>query len=162
MTREIRIPSSIYSRLEKHACGFDTPINVIERLLDYYENSNPADSELVTNQPSVKETRSYGNSVEDWKEAAEIALGFKQGTTSLDDNADFIRNIYEKFCQGQPAYGVSGTNALEALLQIFKQYNPDKYDNAVLGLKKSIEQSDKPFVKMRKMIERVTGESFKR
>lgn len=37
MSRVIRIPVEIYTRLEKHAQGFDTPANVIEKLLDYYE-----------------------------------------------------------------------------------------------------------------------------
>ena len=37
MGNVIRIPSEIYSRLEGHAEGFDTPANVIEKLLDHYE-----------------------------------------------------------------------------------------------------------------------------
>lgn len=37
MSQVIRIPESLYSRLEKHADGFDTPANVIERILNYYE-----------------------------------------------------------------------------------------------------------------------------
>jgi len=39
MSQVVRIPSSIYERLEKHASGFDTPVNVIKRLIDYYEKS---------------------------------------------------------------------------------------------------------------------------
>lgn len=35
----IRIPDHIYSRLEKHAVGFDTPASVIERMLDVIESS---------------------------------------------------------------------------------------------------------------------------
>jgi len=45
MSHVIRIPSSIYARLEQHAQGFDSPSNVIEKLLNHYdgvpENSNP-------------------------------------------------------------------------------------------------------------------------
>lgn len=37
MSHVIRIPPEIYARLERHAKGFDTPANVIERLLDHYE-----------------------------------------------------------------------------------------------------------------------------
>ncbi|GAA5316345.1 MAG: hypothetical protein AseanaTS_15490 [Candidatus Pelagadaptatus aseana] len=37
MSHVVRIPHEIYSRLEKHAQGFDTPANVIERLLNHYE-----------------------------------------------------------------------------------------------------------------------------
>ncbi len=38
MSQVIRIPQHIYSRLEKLAEGFDTPANVIDRLLDHYES----------------------------------------------------------------------------------------------------------------------------
>ena len=37
MSQVIRIPANIFSRLEKHAVGFDTPANVIEMLLNNYE-----------------------------------------------------------------------------------------------------------------------------
>lgn len=39
MSQVIRIPKSTYKRLEARVEGFDTPANVIERLLDYYEKS---------------------------------------------------------------------------------------------------------------------------
>ena len=38
MSHVLRITSQLYQRLEAHAKGFDTPANVIERLLDYYED----------------------------------------------------------------------------------------------------------------------------
>ncbi len=34
---QIKIPSEMYERLAKHAQGFDTPKNVINRLLNHYE-----------------------------------------------------------------------------------------------------------------------------
>jgi len=37
MSQVIRIPSKIYFRLTQHAVGFDTPANVIEKLLNHYE-----------------------------------------------------------------------------------------------------------------------------
>jgi len=37
MSKIIRIPADVYMRLEKHAHGFDSPANVIERLLNSYE-----------------------------------------------------------------------------------------------------------------------------
>ncbi len=42
MSQVIRISESIYSRLEAHVQGFDTPANVIERLLDFYEEYHPS------------------------------------------------------------------------------------------------------------------------
>lgn len=51
MSPVIRIPDPIYSRLEGHAKGFDTPSNVIEKILDYYEKqhgiSSPQDEEIT-------------------------------------------------------------------------------------------------------------------
>lgn len=37
MNYSIKLPAHLYQRLEKHAEGFDTPVNVIERILNYYE-----------------------------------------------------------------------------------------------------------------------------
>lgn len=37
MEHQITMSSVLYKRLESHAKGFDTPTNVIERILDFYE-----------------------------------------------------------------------------------------------------------------------------
>lgn len=44
MSQVIRIPESLYKRLESHAIGFDTPAAVIERFIDFYETHNPGSS----------------------------------------------------------------------------------------------------------------------
>ncbi len=41
MSQVIRISDDLYKRLESHAAGFDTPSNVIETILNAYENVNP-------------------------------------------------------------------------------------------------------------------------
>lgn len=45
MDKTIRIPNELYRRLESHASGFDTPSNVISRILDMHESvhGKPAD-----------------------------------------------------------------------------------------------------------------------
>jgi len=48
MSRTIRIPSDIYKRLENHAQGFDTPANVIERLLNSYEGIPPQNASFTS------------------------------------------------------------------------------------------------------------------
>lgn len=53
MSHVIRIPNDLYRRLEAHTIGFDTPSNVIERILDVYEGvasiEKPVDcNELIT------------------------------------------------------------------------------------------------------------------
>jgi len=37
----VRISTETYSRLEKHAVGFDSPSNVIDKILDHYEGADP-------------------------------------------------------------------------------------------------------------------------
>ena len=39
MSQVIRIPEALYQRLENHAQGFDTPANVIEKILNFYEST---------------------------------------------------------------------------------------------------------------------------
>lgn len=53
MSQVIRLSADLYRRLEQHAKGFDTPMNVIERLLDYYEAEGEI-SELEENNNQLK------------------------------------------------------------------------------------------------------------
>ena len=41
MSQVIRISDDLYKRLESHASGFDNPSNVIETILNAYENVKP-------------------------------------------------------------------------------------------------------------------------
>ena len=40
MSQVIRISDELYNRLEAHASGFDTPSNVIEKVLDAFDGTN--------------------------------------------------------------------------------------------------------------------------
>ena len=40
MNYSIKLPPHLYERLERYAEGFDTPVNVIERILNHYEGIN--------------------------------------------------------------------------------------------------------------------------
>lgn len=63
MSQVIRIPESLYKRLEFHTIGFDTPASVIERILVYYETHHPnakvsiSDLESRTSEHSRHESR---------------------------------------------------------------------------------------------------------
>ena len=57
MSQVIRIPSNVYSRLERHAQGFDTPANVIEKLLNHYEGVNFQEEKSPTK--GKKDTTKY-------------------------------------------------------------------------------------------------------
>ncbi len=61
MSQVIRIPSDVYARLEQHAEGFDTPANVIERLLNHYEGNSQASStkKLVPRSSNGKDKTKY-------------------------------------------------------------------------------------------------------
>jgi hypothetical protein len=58
MEQQITMTSALFNRLESHAKGFDTPTNVIERLLDYYEKHQnrltPKDNEKPKESLPVK------------------------------------------------------------------------------------------------------------
>jgi hypothetical protein len=44
MDKEIEIPIELYERLSFYAKGFDTPANVIERMLNFYEEQKGVES----------------------------------------------------------------------------------------------------------------------
>lgn len=54
----VKISPETYSRLEKHAVGFDSPSNVIDRILDHYEGADFTTGVEASTQ--VKETSSPG------------------------------------------------------------------------------------------------------
>ena len=53
MSQVIRISESIYGRLESLARGFDTPGNVIERLLEFYEKHHSSAPSPVKSPPRI-------------------------------------------------------------------------------------------------------------
>lgn len=62
MTPTIEITKDVYSRLEKHVVGFETPSNVISRLIDSFEKKENAIS-LPSYQDSTrkKDARLFSN-----------------------------------------------------------------------------------------------------
>jgi len=60
MSPVIRLSSDIYKRLECHASGFDTPANVIEKLLNHFEGVTPEQALKSASKRSVKRhTKKY-------------------------------------------------------------------------------------------------------
>ncbi len=51
MSQVIRIPINLYERLKNHAQGFDTPSNIIERILNYYEENTKEHTTILEEQP---------------------------------------------------------------------------------------------------------------
>jgi len=52
MSQVIRISDQLYKRLEEHATGFDTPSNVIERILNFYEGLDELTQGDLNDQPT--------------------------------------------------------------------------------------------------------------
>ena len=101
------------------------------------------------------------NTVKDWIEHVEIAMGFKQGDTKIGDPI-WTKRIYEDFCNGRSSFGATGTNVMEAVLRVIKKYNPNKYKMALNGLKDTIEherEMGKPLIKLGKMYERMRDDT---
>ena len=99
------------------------------------------------------------NTVEDWIEHVEIAMGFKQGDTTIGTPV-WTEKIYKDFCNGEYSFGATGTNVMEAILLVIKKYDPSKYDSALTALKKTIEferKKGKKLIKLAKMYERMSG-----
>jgi len=59
------------------------------------------------------------NTVEDWIEHIEIAMGFKQGDTKIGGPI-WTKKIYKDLCNGENSFGATGTNAMEAILLVIK------------------------------------------
>lgn len=59
MEKQITISTNLYKRLEAHAVGFNTPQDVIARILDYYEsNSGQAVNKVLLKNIDDKPIRS--------------------------------------------------------------------------------------------------------
>ena len=48
----VKISTETYSRLEKHAVGFDSPSNVIDKILDHYEGTDPTPG-VTASEPAI-------------------------------------------------------------------------------------------------------------
>ena len=171
MSQVVRIPTNIYTRLARHAKGFDTPVNVIERLLNHYErngysstdehskNSSSGKADLRGFVTETSETKTRQNTVEDWKEHVEIVMGYKEGETNIG-TPSWTKKIYVDFCNGEASFGATSAKGIEAVLLVIKEYLPNKYNLALAGLRKTIENGraeGKPLVKLGEMYQRMGG-----
>jgi hypothetical protein len=96
MSPVIRVTEKTYKRLESHATGFDTPSNVVNRLLDFYE-TNSRGKTAVKLEPIAK-----GNKIEPsrtphkWTKDDDIVafylyrFGTDDLNTSLEEIADYL------------------------------------------------------------------------
>lgn len=83
MSPVIRISDEIYKELEKLAIGFDTPVNVIERLLEQTENANK--------KPVQKNNSKY------------IKKRSKMTEETVEAIYSYAKDVYEKKMQKEDA-----------------------------------------------------------
>jgi len=100
--------------------------------------------------------------VKAWKEHIEIVLGYQDGVSHIGTYSWTV-TIHDKLCKGEPAFGIKGTNAAEALLQVIKERTPDKYAAALKGLRTVILEERAKGASLKKlglMWERISGKSL--
>ena len=95
MSQVIKISFELYSRLGTHAKGFETPADVIEKILNFYENHGGVEpsvsAEPRREYPIFPEIIYYPNNEKDFKQAllrtkvAYILLHKVDGTTELKE-----------------------------------------------------------------------------
>lgn len=104
MSQVVRIPINLYNRLSVHANGFQTPANVIENILNYYEKhkgiKSPLPSPLSTiKQPTHLEIVYYPTSEQSFKKLllqtkkAYILLHKQDGTSEIKE---WVANNFDK------------------------------------------------------------------
>lgn len=102
MSQVIRIPSKIYKRLGQHANGFDTPANVIERLLNHYEGVDDAvttnEEETVTSKKNISKYSFEGHIYGKGRLVLAVIQSYvaKNPDTSLKD----LQDLFPKNLQG--------------------------------------------------------------
>ena len=104
MSQVIRIPINLYKRLSVHAKGFETPANVIENILNYYEEQNGNKSQIELPEQSIQQPthleivyyptneQSFKNLLLQTKKAY-ILLHKQDGTTEIKE---WIANNFDK------------------------------------------------------------------
>ncbi|MGE0108836.1 MAG: hypothetical protein AB7S81_03595 [Bdellovibrionales bacterium] len=89
MSTVIRLPEKLYKRLEKYATGFDTPVQVIEKILNQIEGIENAQTENDTIGSSLLTIKLNPSDVEDFKQellekrSAKITIYYLDGSSEI-------------------------------------------------------------------------------
>ncbi|MCW8935808.1 MAG: hypothetical protein OQK98_13860 [Gammaproteobacteria bacterium] len=115
MSPVIRLSSDVYKRLEQHASGFDTPANVIEKLLNHYEGIKPEQALKLASKRSVKRhTRKYMFNGETYGKGR-LVLAVVKAYTTDHPGTSFVElsSVFPKDLQGSSGVFVKQEDALE-------------------------------------------------
>lgn len=102
MNREISIPQQLYSRLERLAKGFDTPANVIERLLDHYEGTaEPEESPEPDTTDRSRDTTKYDFNGEQYGKGRLVLAVIRQYVAEIPGiTLEKLKTAFPKQLQG--------------------------------------------------------------
>lgn len=118
----IRLTPNLYSRLASHAEGFDTPAQVISRLLDAYEGVSPSSEPgSMTETSGDKPTLSFHPDEASFKKHlvggnnGQVIIHYKDGTTSekvwnatrFSSSSNLRGNIWSGFLRGWHEKGIT-------------------------------------------------------
>jgi hypothetical protein len=124
MNQKIEIPTILYERLSAHAKGFDTPANVIGKILDFYEEEMGVDSKREFSQeikmPLALEIVYYPNSELEFRKKllqmkkAYICMHKIDGSTELkvwnasniNESSDINANLRSGYLRGWKNKGI--------------------------------------------------------
>ena len=120
MAPVIRIPEGLYKRLENLAEGFDTPANVIEKLLNQYSDDGLSVDDLEAIPSKKPQLVFYPENDDDFKDLlithkkAYIRLHKKDGTIEniiwkanrFSKNSNLRGNLWSGYLRGWKAKGV--------------------------------------------------------
>ena len=120
MSPIVRISDATYERLESHAIGFDTPSNVIERLIDFYESltgkSQNSDDKLQNTSSKISNTSritKYSKRPRDIEKERELKIAV--GNTLNWGKFELITNSVIKF-----------SNSEKKVLCNYSSYSPEQ------------------------------------
>lgn len=126
MSPVIRISSSVYSRLEQYAEGFDTPANVIEKLLDRVEGTTEKKESPKSKITKEQESGvvSIGTIVEEFKNEHQISLKKVQRKKIIfDGNSRTGKSIVVVTPESKIYPGGNGwVDFTEIQIDLFKRY----------------------------------------
>lgn len=126
MSTVIRVPKDLYIRLEKHAQGFDSPANVIEKMLNHYEGVVEETLERPLSQTVTKRrdtTKYIFNDYQFGKSKLVLAVVKKYIESNPEVTYENLLTIFPKSLQGST--GVF--SELEATQEKFKDSNHKRH-----------------------------------
>jgi predicted CopG family antitoxin len=94
MCPTIEVSDKVFSRLEKHVVGFDTPSNVINRLIDNYEKTQPSTKNKVKKSSDVKITPRIFSNKEIQERISTIAETLSENELELLCDEQFSKDTF--------------------------------------------------------------------